>query len=102
MSTVPEFDLRESVPGTLAVTGALVFDNAAAVLARARPLLADGRQGCLDLAAVTRVDSAGMAAVLAMMAEAHRHGGHLQVLHAPASLVDLARVCEVTPLLAAA
>ncbi len=97
---VPEVVVRESVPGTLTVSGMLVFDTAARAMAQARPLLQAGRPGCLDLAGVTRVDSAGMACVLAMMAEAHRHDGRLDVLHAPSSLLDLARVCEVAPLLA--
>lgn len=98
----PEVAVRESAPGTLVVTGALTFDTAAQALEQAQPLLGDGRQARLDLSAVSHVDSAGMACVLNMMACAYRHGGHLEIMHVPAGLEALARVCEVAPLLAAA
>ncbi len=85
-------------PDTLAVSGPLVFASAAQALAQAQAML-DGRTMRLDLAEVERVDSAGLACTLAMMAAAHRRGGRLGVVHAPAGMLALARVCGVASFL---
>lgn len=97
-----ENSVSRSDPGTLVVTGPLVFTNAAHALASAREVLREGHHECLDLGGVTAVDSAGMACVLAIMADACQRGDRLRVVHAPAGLTALARVCDVAPLLAGA
>lgn len=84
---------------TLALRGALTFATAAHALAEGGRALAAGVQTQLDLAGLTRADSAGLACVLALAAAAHRAGRHLQVRHWPEGLHALAAVCDVAPLL---
>lgn len=88
-------------PTTLEVAGSLVFDNAATALSAADALLREHPHDALDLSALTRVDSAGLACVLAILALARRDHGALVVRHAPDDLLALARVCEVESFLTA-
>lgn len=94
------FSVDAGATGTLALSGALVFANAGAVLAEAGAALARGRQSRLDLAGVTGADSAGLACVLALMADAHSRGRDLHVLNLPEGMHALAVVSEVDGLLA--
>ena len=80
-------------PGTLALAGALTFHTAAQALAAgSRALAADGVTR-LDLADLTRADSAGLACVLALAERASAAGRSLEVLNWPAGLRSLAEVC---------
>jgi phospholipid transport system transporter-binding protein len=80
---------------TLALSGTLTFANAAAAFDRAGGALREGVQTRLDLAGVTRADSAGLACVLALLAQASRAGRALRVANLPDSLRALAQVCDV-------
>ncbi|CAM5397694.1 STAS domain-containing protein [Rhodanobacter lindaniclasticus] len=100
MSGAADFRLDTAAPPTLAVSGVLDFDTAAAALAAIRAALETGAATQLDLAGVTRCDSAGLACVLAAAADADRRGRHLQVTGMPAGMQALAQVCEVDSLLA--
>lgn len=84
---------------TLALRGALTFATATHALAEGRRTLATGAQTQLDLAGLTRADSAGLACVLALASAASRAGRHLHVLHWPEGLRALAAVCGVADLL---
>ncbi|HEX6614506.1 MAG TPA: STAS domain-containing protein [Rhodanobacteraceae bacterium] len=84
---------------TLALSGALTFANAAQMLAAAGRALRDGAQTRLDLAAVTRADSAGLACVLVLLAQASRDGRALRVSNLPESLRALAEVCDAGALI---
>ena len=84
---------------TLALSGALTFATAARALAEGGRALALGVQTRLDLAGVTRADSAGLACVLALAANASRAGRRLAVVHWPEGLRALAAVCDVETLL---
>lgn len=84
---------------TLALRGALTFATAAHAFAEGGRALATGTQTRLDLAGLTRTDSAGLACVLALASVALRAGRRLQVRHWPESLHALAAVCDVLPLL---
>lgn len=95
----PGFELDAGTPGTLGVRGELSFDTAAAAWQAIRSALAGGPVSRLDLAGVRHSDSAGLACVLAVAAEATRRGQALQVAHMPAGMQSLARVCEVDQLL---
>ena len=99
MNTSAGFRLETVTPSTLAVHGVLDFDTAAAALAALRAALDDGVAE-LDLAGVSHSDSAGLACVLAVVAEADRRGQALQVVGMPAGMRVLAQVCEVDPLIA--
>jgi phospholipid transport system transporter-binding protein len=80
---------------TLAISGALTFANAAAAFDEAGRELREGVQTRLDIAGVTRADSAGLACVLALLAQASRSGRTLGVSNLPDSLRALADVCDV-------
>jgi phospholipid transport system transporter-binding protein len=84
---------------TLAFSGALIFATAARALHEGSRVL--GGRSRLDLAGVTRADSAGLACVLALLAQASRTGRRLEVLNLPNELRALAEVCDVGALLQA-
>jgi len=92
------FRLDVASPATLAVAGELGFDTAKdALQAMQSALVADVRISRLDLAGVTRSDSAGLACVLAVVADVRGRGRgrSLEVDHMPAGMRALAQVCEV-------
>src|SRR6187551_3276608 len=91
--------LGEPDRDTLALSGVLTFATAARAYAEGGRALASGSQTRLDLAGVTRADSAGLACVLALAANASRDGRHLAVVHWPEGLRALAAVCDVETLL---
>lgn len=84
---------------TLALAGALTFATAARAFADGTRALASGTQTRLDLSGITRADSAGLACVLALAADASRAGRRLGVVHWPDGLRALADVCDVAHLL---
>ncbi|TCV92136.1 phospholipid transport system transporter-binding protein [Luteibacter rhizovicinus] len=92
------FSLETSAPDTLAVTGALSFTTAAAVLEATTAELTRGGQTTLDLAGVTHADSAGLACLLAVLASARSQGRTLTVSNVPAGLHALAQVSGVDQL----
>lgn len=93
------FQLDRTNANVLAVSGELGFDNAGAALHALRQALADPAVEALDLAAVSRSDSAGLACVLAVIAEQRREGRALPVLHVPEGMHALATVCAANFLL---
>ncbi|WP_426690209.1 STAS domain-containing protein [Rhodanobacter ginsengiterrae] len=94
------FQLDTAVPATLVVAGELSFDTASAALEAIQSALGDTRIQRLDLARVSRADSAGLACVLAVLAGAGRRGQVLEVVHIPSGMQTLAQVCEVDQLIA--
>jgi phospholipid transport system transporter-binding protein len=92
------FQLQRPAAGTLGVSGVLSFGTAAAALADIGAALAAGPVARLDLAGVVRADSAGLACVLAVQAEAERLGRPLAVVNMPDGMRALAQVCEVEAL----
>jgi phospholipid transport system transporter-binding protein len=92
------FRLSRSAPGTLAVDGVLTFATAAAALREITAAMQAETLQRLDLAGLERSDSAGLACVLAVQAEAARQGRSLAVDHMPVGMSALAKVCEVDTL----
>ncbi|HEV2621075.1 MAG TPA: STAS domain-containing protein [Frateuria sp.] len=92
------FRLQRPAAGTLGVSGVLSFGTAAAALAAISAALAADPVVRLDLSAVERADSAGLACVLAVQAEAQRLGRPLAVVNMPEGMRALAQVCEVEAL----
>ena len=93
------FRLDTSTPKTLGVSGVLSFDTARAALQAMQSSLAPGNVAQLDLTSVSHSDSAGLACVLAVAADASRRGHPLQVVGMPTGMLTLAQVCEVDRLL---
>jgi phospholipid transport system transporter-binding protein len=97
-STTP-LQVDDSAPESVRVSGALTFANAAVALdALTAAVARDGRH-TLDLAGVTRTDSAGLACVLAVLAKAAEQGRKLTVRNIPEGMHLLASVCEVEGLM---
>ncbi|MHA6205138.1 STAS domain-containing protein [Dyella soli] len=91
--------IDDSAPDSVHVSGALTFANAASALdAMTAAVARDGRQA-IDLAGVTRSDSAGLACLLAVLAGAATQGRKLTVRNMPAGMHLLASVCEVEALM---
>lgn len=99
MNAPARFQLDTSTPATLGVSGVLSFDSAGAALQAIQSSLASGGVVRLDLAGVSHCDSAGLACVLAAVADASGRGHALQVVGMPAGMLTLAQVCEVDRLL---
>ena len=100
MSKPAECRISHSTPAMLALSGVLSFDTAAAALHAIQAELTGGAVTQLDLAGITHSDSAGLACLLAVAAEADRRGHAVQVVHMSAAMRALAQVCEVDHLLA--
>ena len=83
--------------GTVAVSGDLSFDTAEAALVSIRGALAEHAAQVLDLGGVDRSDSAGLACVLAVLAQAGSNP--LSVRQVPVGMQALAKVCAVDHLL---
>ena len=90
------FQLDIGTPAKLGVNGVLSFDTATAALQAIRSALVAGGAKELDLAGVSHSDSAGLACVVAAVADA---GRPVRVVGMPAGMLALAQVCEVDLLL---
>lgn len=99
MAAEPAFAVTAGTPDTLRVSGTLDFATAAAALDALRAGLRDGQRCKLDLSGVETCDSAGMACLLALLADARTQGRTLVLEHVPAGLRTLARVSGVEELL---
>jgi phospholipid transport system transporter-binding protein len=80
------------------VSGGLTFDSVPAMYLEARSLFTAGT-GTVDLAAVTSVDSAGLALLLEWQADAKKRGADLAFINAPPDLLRIAALSESTGLL---
>jgi phospholipid transport system transporter-binding protein len=98
-SKAGEFRVASDVPGTVSVSGTLSFATAANALSAMRSAFANNGRHTLDLAGVTICDSAGLACVLAALAEADLGGQRVAVRHVPAGMQALAQVCGIEPFL---
>ena len=93
------FQVTRAAPDAVQVSGALTFATAAQALSAINAAAAEGcRQ--VDLAGVSQSDSAGLACVLAALAQAVESGRPLALRNVPEGMRVLASVCEVDQLLA--
>lgn len=99
MNPAPFFSLESDTMGTLRVSGAISFANAARALMQAPQIGRAGAALDLDLATLENADSATLAVLIAWTAQARRQGAALHYLRAPQGLVNLARLCDVDRLL---
>lgn len=86
--------------GAWAVSGPLDMESVPSVLRQARALF-DDPSVVVDLKAVDRIDSAGLALIVNWLREAHRRAVTLRVQNIPARMASLARVCGLDKLLPA-
>ena len=99
MTATPFFSLESNTLGTLSVSGAISFANAARALAQGPQLARAGTTLELDLSGLENADSATLAVLIAWTAHARHRGAELRYLHAPPGLLNLARLCQVEALL---
>lgn len=99
-------DLREpqiasAGDGRLAISGDLTFETVSTLRERGVELL--GREGdvTLDLNAVTRADSAGLALMIEWLKQAKRRDATLQVVNMPEQMLAIARMSKLDEVLLA-
>ena len=86
------------VDGGVRVEGALTFGSVPALAAAPVPWLRRGEQTSVDLAGVTRIDSAGLALLLDWLAAASDGGGGLRLHGAPEQMLAIARASGLATL----
>lgn len=99
-------DLREpqiasAGDGRVAISGDLTFETVSTLRERGVELL--GREGdvTLDLNAVTRADSAGLALMIEWLKQAKRRDATLQVVNMPEQMLAIARMSKLDEVLLA-
>ena len=90
--------LQANGENILEVSGALTFDSVPAVYLESQSRLS-AQINTVDLAAVTAVDSAGLALLLEWQALARKRSSNLAFINAPSDLLRLAALSESTSLL---
>lgn len=93
------FELKELGTGRFAVTGAMSFDTADRILDSSRRLFGDYSDLEVDLSQVNDADSAGLALLLEWKAQANKHGGSINFVGIPKSLLAIAQTTEVGDLI---
>ncbi len=99
MSDAATFQLETQGPDALALSGALVFATAAKALAQTRAALRESTTATLDLHGVQRADSAGLAVLLALSADARNQSRKLRLQNIPEGLRALAHLSDVESLI---
>lgn len=85
--------------GDFRLVGELTAENVARLLPRAEALLVDAPSVRVDLAAVTRMDSAGLALLVDWFGRARGEGLQVRFDNPPDQLLDIARVSGVDKIL---
>ena len=100
MSETVAFIIGPSSDSSASLQGAMTLDTVTALYQQAAGFFGDstGDQD-LDLAAVTRVDTSGLALLLEWQAQKNRAGGSLKIRNAPADLLRLASLVDAQDLL---
>lgn len=78
--------------GRYAVAGALTFDTVPGLWRSGANVFGNDAAVRLDLAGITRVDSAGIALLIVLTRAVHGHGGKIILEHAPPQLMAIATV----------
>jgi len=99
VSAAPYFSVEHDTLGTLRVSGAITYGNAARALSYVPQTPREGTPVSIDLFALQNADSATLAVLIAWSATARARGGQLRYLRAPEGLRNLARLCDVEELL---
>ena len=98
MNPAPFFSVESDTMGTLRVSGAISFANAARALTQV-PQAPRAAAMEIDLSALENSDSATLAVLIAWAAAVNKRGATLRYRRAPQGLRNLARLCDVEGLL---
>lgn len=93
--------LETTAAGRFRLAGELSFETVPALLRRGRELFEADGDASLDLAEVTRADSAGVALLIEWRREAQRRDRHIAFENIPPQMQAIARLSAVDQLLAA-
>lgn len=85
-------DLVASAPGRFQVTGEMIFATVPALAARSGALFADAGEVTIDLGAVERADSAGLALLVEWLRQARSADRALRFSRVPEQMLAIARV----------
>lgn len=94
-----DFELVDEGEGRFAVKGDLSFATANALLRKSENLFAGHQSLAIDLSAVQKSDSAGLALIIEWKSQAAARQAAIRIDSAPDSLVAIAKTCEVEDLL---
>ena len=99
-NNLPSTVTNSDEPGVLRVSGELTFATVTATLEQSRPLM-NAAQGWLvmELADVSRVDSAGLALLIQWMRMARERSVDILFRHVPEQLLAIARASELDRIL---
>ena len=100
VAAAPGPALAPAGPGTFALRGDVTFATAGALLEAGARAFAGQSSVTVDLAAVTRVDSAGLALLLEWLRQGRAAGRSTRFTGLPDKLLAIARLAGVDPLLA--
>ena len=78
--------------GRYAISGDLTFTTVPELLRSGYGGLGGGGQVQVDLAGITRIDSAGIALLIDLARTVRKRGGDISLLHAPPQLIAIAGV----------
>jgi phospholipid transport system transporter-binding protein len=98
VSPAPFFSVESDTMGTLRVSGAISYANAARALTQVPQAPRAGAME-IDLSALENSDSATLAVLIAWAAAVNKRGATLRYRRAPQGLRNLARLCDVEGLL---
>jgi phospholipid transport system transporter-binding protein len=98
VNPAPFFSVESDTMGTLRVSGAISFANAARALTQVPQAPRAGAME-IDLSALENSDSATLAVLIAWAAAVNQRGATLRYRRAPQGLRNLARLCDVEGLL---
>lgn len=99
--TKPKIEWRVQEIGHYCLSGALERDTVPAFWQQRHEWMPRDPKVTLDLAALTRVDSAGMVMLLHVYQQISQHGAELKLLNVPEQLLTLLRLSHVESMLAA-
>ncbi|MFP5504930.1 MAG: lipid asymmetry maintenance protein MlaB [Gammaproteobacteria bacterium] len=91
--------IRRAGDGRLAVEGELSFATVTRLVGEARRLFEQAEEIRIDLQAITRADSAGLALLVECMRYAQRLGKPIQFLNIPTQMLAIARVSSLDQVL---
>jgi len=87
--------------GRVEIAGDLTFETVAGLRERGAEVLRGNGDVTLDLNAVTRADSAGLALMVEWLRQAKRKDAGLHVVNMPAQMLAIARMCKLDSILLA-
>ncbi len=92
--------ITQQDPNHYAVEGELIIATVPTILQSLIDRLPpDGSEAHIDLAGVTRTDSAGLALMMEWLRQARARDIHIQFHNLPTQLRDIARISDLLPIL---